>query len=60
VQAAFRVHRAGKMLVPIIDDANLMPADGLRKLQLLCEDLALARAPARPETLRPPWSKPLR
>ena len=38
VQEAFRVHRAGKMLVPIIDDAHLMPTDCLRKLRLLCED----------------------
>ena len=27
VQHAFSVHRAGKMLVPIIDDAHLMPTD---------------------------------
>ena len=26
------------MLVPIIDDAHLMPAESLRKLRLLCED----------------------
>ncbi|MCW5554628.1 MAG: hypothetical protein KIS67_21015 [Verrucomicrobiae bacterium] len=38
VQQAFSVHRAGKMLAPIIDDAHLMPADCLRKLRLLCED----------------------
>ena len=38
VQEAFRIHRAGQMLVPIIDDAHLMPADCLRKLRLLCED----------------------
>ena len=38
VQEAFRVHRTGKMLVPIIDDAHLMPTDCLRKLRLLCED----------------------
>jgi len=38
VQEAFRVHRAGKLLVPIIDDAHLMPTDCLRKLRLLCED----------------------
>ena len=38
VQEAFRVHRAGKMLVPIIDDAHLMQADCLRKLRLLFED----------------------
>ena len=38
VQEAFKIHRAGKMLVPIIDDAHLMPADCLRKLRLLRED----------------------
>ena len=38
VQEAFRLHRAGKMLVPIIDDAHLMQSDGLRKLRLLFED----------------------
>lgn len=38
VQEAFKIHRAGKMLVPIIDDAHLMPGDCLRKLRLLCED----------------------
>ena len=38
VQEAFKIHRAGKMLVPIIDDAHLMPAESLRKLRLLCED----------------------
>jgi type II secretory pathway predicted ATPase ExeA len=38
VQEAFRVYRAGKMLVPLIDDAHLMPSDCLRKLRLLCED----------------------
>jgi len=38
VAQAFAIHRAGKMLVPIIDDAHLMPADCLRKLRLLCED----------------------
>ena len=38
VQEAFRIYRAGKMLVPIIDDAHLMPTDCLRKLRLLCED----------------------
>jgi len=35
VQEAFRIHRAGQMLVPVIDDAHLMPADCLRKLRLL-------------------------
>jgi type II secretory pathway predicted ATPase ExeA len=38
VQEAFRLHRAGKMLVPIIDDAHLMHTDCLRKLRLLFED----------------------
>ena len=38
VQEAFRVHRSGKMLVPIIDDAHLMQSDSLRKLRLLFED----------------------
>jgi len=38
VQEAYKIHRAGKMLVPIIDDAHLMPGDCLRKLRLLCED----------------------
>ena len=35
---AFRLHRAGKLLVPIIDDAHLMQTDALRKLRLLFED----------------------
>jgi type II secretory pathway predicted ATPase ExeA len=38
VQEAFRLHRAGKMLVPIIDDAHLMQSECLRKLRLLFED----------------------
>lgn len=38
VQEAFRVHRAGKLLVPIIDDAHLMMPECLRKLRLLFED----------------------
>jgi MSHA biogenesis protein MshM len=38
VQEAFRVHRGGKLLAPVIDDAHLMPTDCLRKLRLLCED----------------------
>lgn len=38
VQEAFKIHRAGKMLVPIIDDAHLMPSECLRKLRLLFED----------------------
>lgn len=38
VQEAFKIHRSGKMLVPIIDDAHLMHAECLRKLRLLFED----------------------
>jgi type II secretory pathway predicted ATPase ExeA len=38
VQEAFKIHRAGKMLVPIIDDAHLMQTECLRKLRLLLED----------------------
>ncbi len=38
VKEAFKLHRKGRMIVPIIDDAHLMPADSLRKLRLLFED----------------------
>ncbi|MDA1086800.1 MAG: AAA family ATPase [Verrucomicrobia bacterium] len=38
VEQVFKLHRAGKMIVPIIDDAHLMPAESLRKLRLLFED----------------------
>ena len=38
IQEAFRLHRKGRMLVPIIDDAHLMPSESLRKLRLLFED----------------------
>lgn len=38
VQEAFRLHRSGKLLIPIIDDAHLMATDCLRKLRLLFED----------------------
>lgn len=38
VQEAFRLHRTGKMIVPVIDDAHLMHAECLRKLRLLFED----------------------
>lgn len=57
VDQAFKLHRAGKMLVPIIDDAHLMPAESLRKLRLLFEDfprshnLALFGQPALMHTL---------
>jgi len=35
---AFRLHRNGKTLIPIIDDSHLMSAESLRKLRLLFED----------------------
>ena len=38
VQEAFKIHRSNKLLVPIIDDAHLMPMDCLRRLRLLFED----------------------
>ena len=38
VQEAFRLHRTGKMIVPVIDDAHLMRSECLRKLRLLFED----------------------
>lgn len=38
VEHAFKLHRNGKMIVPVIDDAHLMPAESLRKLRLLMED----------------------
>jgi type II secretory pathway predicted ATPase ExeA len=31
-------HRSGKLLMPVIDDAHLMPSECLRKLRLLFED----------------------
>jgi len=38
VQQAFKLHQNGKMIVPIIDDVHLMPAESLRRLRLLMED----------------------
>lgn len=38
IEAAWKVHQEGKMLVPIIDDAHLMDVECLRKLRLLFED----------------------
>ncbi len=38
IEAAWKVHADGKMLVPVIDDAHLMDMDCLRKLRLLLED----------------------
>ena len=42
VEEAFKLFRSGKLLVPIIDDAHLMPAESLRKLRLLFEDFPRA------------------
>ncbi len=38
VEEAFKIHRSNKLLVPIIDDAHLMPTECLRRLRLLFED----------------------
>ena len=38
IEEAHRINAAGKMLVPIIDDAHLMGVDALRRLRLLFED----------------------
>ncbi len=38
IEEAQRINHAGKMLVPIIDDAHLMSIDALRRLRLLFED----------------------
>ncbi|MDR0351892.1 MAG: AAA family ATPase [Opitutaceae bacterium] len=38
VAEAYRLHRSGKLLMPVIDDAHLMPSECLRKLRLLLED----------------------
>ena len=38
VAQAYKLHREGKLLMPVIDDAHLMPAECLRKLRLLLED----------------------
>ncbi len=38
VEQAFKLHQSGKMIVPIIDDAHLMPVESLRRLRLLMED----------------------
>jgi len=38
IEEAQRINHAGKMLVPIIDDAHLMSVDSLRRLRLLFED----------------------
>lgn len=38
IDEAQRINVAGKMLVPIVDDAHLMSVDALRRLRLLFED----------------------
>jgi general secretion pathway protein A len=38
VEEAFKIHRSNKLLVPVIDDAHLMPSECLRRLRLLFED----------------------
>jgi MSHA biogenesis protein MshM len=38
IDQAFTLHRTGKMLAVLIDDAHLMPMDCLRKLRLLFEE----------------------
>jgi type II secretory pathway predicted ATPase ExeA len=38
VEEAYKIHRSNKLLVPIIDDAHLMPTECLRRLRLLFED----------------------
>lgn len=38
VKEARTLHSKGKQIIPIIDDAHLLPMDSLRKLRLLLED----------------------
>jgi type II secretory pathway predicted ATPase ExeA len=38
IQEARTLHSKGKLIIPIIDDAQLLPLDALRKLRLLLED----------------------
>ena len=38
IEAAWKIHAKGRLLVPIIDDAHLMHIDCLRKIRLLLED----------------------
>jgi len=38
VAEAYKLHRENKLLMPVIDDAHLMPIDSLRRLRLLLED----------------------
>ena len=58
VDHAHKAFRSNKLIVPIIDDAHLMPPDSLRKLRLLFEDfprnhnLVLIAQPALLHTLK--------
>jgi MSHA biogenesis protein MshM len=38
IREARTLHSKGKLIIPIIDDAQLLPLDALRKLRLLLED----------------------
>ena len=38
IKEARTLHSKGKHIIPIIDDAHLLPLDSLRKLRLLFED----------------------
>lgn len=38
INAARQLNQKGKLLIPIIDDAHLVPVEALRKLRLLLED----------------------
>jgi type II secretory pathway predicted ATPase ExeA len=38
IEEAYRLNRAGKMLAPVIDDAQYLPIEALRKIRLLFED----------------------
>ena len=38
ITAARELHNKGKLIIPIIDDAHLIPIEALRKLRLLLED----------------------
>jgi len=38
IEEAHRLNRAGKMLAPVIDDAQYLPIEALRKIRLLFED----------------------
>jgi len=58
IEFAFKLNSEAKALMPIIDDAHLMPIDALRKLRLLFEDfppnhcLLLISQPALLDSMR--------